>query len=463
LRAATGPLPASYELPRILEVHIDARVVFFSVGLTVLCACISGLLPAYRAAQSDLQTAMRCRGPAISPARHFLRLRQTLVGSEVALSTALVCLAGLLIASLFNLLHVDKGFEEKHAAAIDLDLPDIQYPDAPSRARFFERALAKVSALPGIRSAAIVQGLPLSGESMINGIELENSNADWVDPSNKAPILVNVRFVSPEYFETLGIPVLKGRGIESQDHNRKVAVLSQRLAAKIWPGENVVGKEFKTGSQVGKVQVVGIVGDTYNGRLDEQPTLIVYVPFWIRPPWGPSLVFRTSGALDPLIRSVQHAISSIDPSLPVSEVRTLSELVSAATARRRFQMELATAFGLAALLLTLIGVYGIVSYNVEQRKGELGLRLALGAKQGELVLLMMKDGLIPVLIGLGSGLLFSFAIGGLIRALVFGVPATDPGTLTGVSLLLILTAGIACLVPAIRVITLEPASILQYE
>ncbi|HEX4771176.1 MAG TPA: ABC transporter permease [Bryobacteraceae bacterium] len=453
----------AYELPRILEVHIDARVVLFSVSLTILCACISGLLPAYRAAQSDLQTAMRSRGPAISPVRHSLRLRQTLVGCEVALSTVLVCLAGLLIASLFNLLHVDKGFEEKHATAIDINLPEVRYPDAPSRARFFDQILARVSTLPGIRSAAIVQGLPLTGESMINGIELEGSGNVWFTPSSNAPILVNVRFVSPEYFQTVGIPLLKGRGIEPQDRNRRVAVLSQRLAAKVWPGENVLGKEFKTGSQVGKVKVVGIVRDTYNGRLDDQPTLIVYVPYWIRPPWGASLVFRASGTSDPLIRRVQHAIWSIDPSLPVSEVRTLSELVAAATARRRFQMELATAFGLAALLLTLIGVYGIVAYNVQQRKGELGLRLALGAKRGELVLLMMRYGLMPVLAGLGCGLLVSLAMGSLVRALIFGVTSTDPITLSGVSLLLVLTAGIACLVPAIRVITLEPASILQYE
>ncbi len=453
----------AFELPRILEVHIDTDVVLFSVVLTVLCACISGLLPAYRAAQSDLQTPMRSFGPAVTPGRHSLRLRQALVGSEVALSTVLVCLAGLLISSLFHLLHVEKGFEEEHVTAIDLNLPDVQYPDPHSKARLYERVLARVSALPGIGSAAIVQGLPLTGESMINGIELAGSKADWIDPASKAPVLVNVRFVSPDYFQTLGIPLLKGRRIESKDRNRKVAVLSQRLAAKLWPGQNALGKEFTTGSQVGKVQVVGIVRDTYNGRLDQQPTLIVYVPFWVRPPWGASLVFRATSVSDPVVGLVQHAIWSIDPSLPASEVRTLSEIVSAATARRRFQMELASAFGLAALLLTLVGIYGVVSYNVQQRKGELGLRLALGAKHSELLLMMMKYGLIPVLVGLACGLLFSLAIGGLVRTLIFGVTSTDPVTISGVSLLLILTAAIACLVPASRVVTLQPASILRYE
>jgi len=451
------------ELPRMTEVHIDARVALFSLGLTIFCACISGLLPAYRAAQSDLHEAIRSGGPAVTATHRSLRLRQSLVGCEVAFSTALVFLAALLISSLLNLLHVHKGFEEKRAVAIDLDLPDVQYPDAASRARFFERLLADVRALPGIRSAAIVQGLPLTGESMVNGIELEGSQGDWIDASTRTPVLVNVRFVSPDYFQTLGIRLLKGRSIEPQDRTRKVAVLSERLASKVWPGQNPLGKKFKTGSQVGETQVIGIVGDTYNGRLEEQPTLIVYVPFWIRPPGGATLVFRTAGVPQPLIHSVQRAIWSIDPGISVSEVRTLSELVSAATANRRFQMELASTFGFAALLLAVIGIYGIVSYTVEQRKGEFGLRLALGAQHFQLLPLIMRYGLIPLWLGLGVGFLFALAIGGIARGLLFGVSATDPGILSAVCLLLISTAAIACLVPASRVMRLEPAYILRHE
>ncbi len=453
----------AFDLPRMTEVHIDARVLLFSLGLTILCACISGLLPAYRAARSDLQEAMRVAGPAVTASHRSLRLRQILVGCEVALSTVLVFLAGLLVASLLNLLHVDKGFEEKRATAIDIDLSDTRYPDPASRARFFERALAQVSALPGIQSAAIIQGLPLTGETMVNGIELEGSRTDWIDPSNKAPILVNVRFISPDYFQTLGIPLLKGRSIEPEDRTRKVAVLSERLAAKIWRDQDPLGKKIKTGSQVGEVQVVGIARDTYNGRLDEPPTLIVYVPFWIRPPSSASLVFRTVSTPKPLIGKVQHAVWSIDPSLTVSEVRTLSEIVSAATAQRRFQMQLAATFGLTALSLALIGIYGVVSYSVEQRKAELGLRLALGANYPELLALMMKFGLIPVLLGLGFGLVFSLAIGSLVRGLIFGVSASDPVTMAGVSFLLTVTAAIACLLPASRVVRLEPASILRHE
>jgi predicted permease len=308
-----------------------------------------------------------------------------------------------------------------------------------------------------------VQGLPLTGETMVNGIELPGLKGDWIEASGQTPILVNVRFVSPDYFQTLGIPLRQGRSISPQDRRRKVAVLSERLAARIWPGQDPLGKQFKTGSQVGQAQVVGIVGDTYNGRLDQQPTLVVYVPFWIRPPGAASLVFRTAGNTQPLIQPVQRAIWSIDRSISVSEVRTLTEIVSAATAQRRFQMQLATTFGLAALFLALIGIYGVVSYTVEQRKGELGLRLALGAEHSQLVPLMMQYGLIPVLIGLGLGLLLSLACGGLARSLVYGVSPTDPITLFGVCLLLIFAAAVACLVPASRVIRLDPAAILRHD
>jgi predicted permease len=179
---------SALDLPRIAEVHIDGRVVLFSLALASFCACVSGLLPSCRASQSDLHEAIRSGGPAVTASYAALRMRQTLVACEVALSTALVFLAVLLISSLLNLLRVDKGFEEKRAAAIDLDLPKLQYPDGASRAHFFERVLAQVSTVAGIRSAAIVQGLPLTGETMVNGIELEDAHGGWIEAGNKAPI-----------------------------------------------------------------------------------------------------------------------------------------------------------------------------------------------------------------------------------------------------------------------------------
>ena len=406
---------------------------------------------------------MRASGQAVTATKGALRLRAILVGCEVALSTVLVFLAALLISSLTHLTRVDKGFHEERAIALDLSLPDVRYKDTPARNRFFERALAEARAIPGVRSAAVINALPLTGESQVNGIELEGADKDWIDPASKSQILINVRFVSPEYFETMGIAVLAGRPIEEQDRTRKAAVISARLAEKVWPGQNPIGKKFKTGSMVGEVSVVGVVRDTYNGRLDQQPTMIAYVPFWIRTPDYGSLVVRSSGDVEPVMRALQQAIWRIDASLPVSEVKTMSEVVNESLAQRRFQVRLATAFGAAALLLALIGIYGVVAYNVEQRRVELGLRLALGAEGGELMALILKRGLRPVAAGLFCGLAVSVALGGLVRSLVFGVTTNDPTTMAEVALVLGVTALLACVVPASRAMRMDPAMILRHE
>jgi predicted permease len=454
---------ANVDIPRLDEVHLNGAVVFFSLALTVACVCLFGLLPAYRIARSDLQEAMKATGQSLTANKQSLRLREMLVGCEVALSTVLVFLAGLLSASLLHLTNIDKGFHEERAVAMDLSIPDTRYRDAAAQNRFFERALSELRALPGVRSAAMINALPLRGESQVNGIELAGSNADWIDPASRTQVLINVRFVSDGYFETLGIPLVSGRTIQERDRSQKVTVISERLAAKVWPGQNPIGKKFRTGSQVGEVQVVGVAHDTYNGGLDGQPTLIAYVPYQIRPLSYGSLLVRSASDPASLMREMRGVIWSIDSNLSVSEVRTMSELVDQALARRRFQMRLAAAFGAGALLLALIGIYGVVAYNVEQRRGELGLRLALGAEGSELIGLMLKRGLWPVFAGLACGLMLSIALGAFVRSLVYGVTTSDPFTMFGVVTILGITGFLACLLPASKAARMDPAAILRHE
>lgn len=454
---------AAVRIPRLDEVGLDGHVLLFSVLMTASCTAIFGLFPAYRIVRSDPQEALRAGAHAMTANRQSLRLREVLVGFEVALSTVLLFVAGLLISSLFHLLSVDKGFTEERAIAVDLSLPESQYAIAADRNRFLDRSLADVRAIPGIRSAAMISGLPLTGESYVNGIELDGSGGEWIDPSNRGAVMINVRFISPGYFETLGIGMVTGRGFEPADKERHVTVISERLAAKVWPGQNPIGKKFKTGSQVGQVEVVGVSKDTFNGHLDQDPTLIAYVPYWLRAPSYGSLVIRTSLEPPQLMRAVQRALWSIDSALPVPPLRTMSDLVAEALAQRRFQMRLASAFGAGALLLALIGIYGVVAYNVVQRRTELGLRLALGAKPSELLTLMLRRGLQPALTGLGCGLLASVACGWLVRSLLFGVSAIDPVTITTVTLLLSATAFLACLLPASAASRMDPTTILRYE
>jgi predicted permease len=390
-------------------------------------------------------------------------MRETLVGVEVALSTVLLFLAGLLISSLFHLMSVDKGFQEEGEIAVDLGLPDVHYRAIADRNRFFDKALTRVRELPGVRSAGMVSGLPLTGETMVNGIEPVGSTGNWIGPGTKGTVLINVRFVSPGYLETLAIPVLNGRAIEPQDRERHVAVVSERLAAKVWPGENPIGKKFTTGSKVGQVEVVGVARDTYNGRLEDGPTLIAYVPYWLRGPNYATLVVRTAADPSHFMHTIQRTIWSIDSGIPVPPLRTMSEVVNQALAQRRFQMGMASAFGAAALLLAIVGIYGVVAYNVAQRRTELGLRLALGATRSELLAIVLRRGLWPVLLGLGSGLLLSVTLSQFARSLLFGVTPLDPFTISVVSLILLVAALLASFLPANTAVGIDPVSVLRYE
>jgi putative ABC transport system permease protein len=306
-------------------------------------------------------------------------------------------------------------------------------------------------------------GLPLTGETHVNGIELEASDGNWIAASKTNSILINVRFVSTDYFATLGIPLLKGRAIEPSDMLRQVAVVSERLAAKVWPGKDPLGKKFKTGSRVGQVEVIGVVKDVHNGRLDQDPTLIAYVPYSLRGTSSGSLVVRTAGNPAELMQPIRKAIGSIDSRLPVPPFVSMAELVDKAMSTRRFQMRLSTAFGVGALSLALIGIYGVVAYNIAARRAELGIRLALGARAGELIALMMWRGLRPAFLGLVVGLLASAVCGWLARGLLFGVRAIDPLTLAAAALILGSTACLACLLPASAVTRMDPAKCLRYE
>ncbi len=433
-------------IPRLDEVHISGMVLAFALIATMGCAILFGLIPAYRTA-----------GPKFKATRQSLRLREVLVGSEVGLSTVLVVLAGLLVVSLSNLVHIDKGFHEERAVALD-----VNFPDKKTSSRFFEQALPIMRSLPGVQSAGLIAGLPLTGETHVNGIELAGSNADWIDPASSLRIMINVRFVSDGYFETLEIPLINGRTFTEQDRNRKVTVISRRFAAMVWPGQDPIGKKFKTGSGVDEVQVVGVVSDTYNGRLDAPPTLIAYVPYSIRMPEYASLVVRGANATA-LMRELQQAVRRLDSNLPVAGVRTMSELVDESLSQRRFQVWLAGAFGIAALLLALIGIYGVVAYNAEQRRGELGVRLALGARASQIVSLMLKRGLTPVLVGVACGLAASLALASFVRSLVFGISPSDPELLVAIAFILVATASAACLIPASRVARMNAAAILRHE
>ena len=451
---------APVDLPRLDEVSADSRVLLVAVGLSLACGLLSGLLPARRIAAADPQGVLRAESLALSEGRRALRIREVLVGCEVALSSLLLVLAGLLVSSLLHVLRVDKGFREERAVAVGLQAPHL--PSKPERTGFFERALAEVRALPGVSSAAYVSKLPLTGESNVNQVQLEGADQGAaLDPTSFTQIEINVRFVSAHYFDTLGIPLVRGRDIEPADADRAVALVSERLATKLWPGRDPIGRKFSTGSRVGKVTVIGVVRDVHGSRLEQGTTLMAYVPYWRHGLAYGNIVIRTALPPAAISRQVERRIRAADPGVAMPPLRTMAELVSEAVSQRRFQMELAAGFALSALLMAALGIFGVVSYAVAQRRTEIGIRMALGARLAQVTRLVLGRGLRPVLAGLAAGLAAAIPCGRLVQSLLFGITAADPLTMLGVALVLTAVAVAACLAPALDAARTDAAVVLR--
>lgn len=453
---------APVDLPRMDEVQIDGRVVAFAFGLSLACGLLFGLLPAFRLSSADPQNALRIGAHTIGGSRHGLRLRECLVGAEVSLSTLLLVLAGLLVNSLWHVLRVERGFAADRALEVRVSLPS-RYRDAQDRGRFFDQVADRLRALPGVRAVAVASRVPLTGESNVNHVTLEGSDDGALDPVTRQLVMVNVRFISQDYFIALGIPVLRGRVIEAADRERNVAVVSGRLAEKLWPGQNPLGKVVSSGSGVNRAEVVGVVGDVHSTQLERDPTLLIYVPFWKYAYQVPGLVVRSSTDSVVLPEEVRRTLQSVDSGIPAPRMRTMGELVSESVAARRFQMDVAVAFAVSALLLAALGIYGVVAYGITLRRRELGIRIAIGARVGQVRRLVVWQGLRPVAFGLASGMLVALAAGRLIRSLLFGVNATDRWTLGTIAAVLASIAIIACLMPAHAVARIDPAGVLREE
>jgi putative ABC transport system permease protein len=314
-----------------------------------------------------------------------------------------------------------------------------------------------------VTSAAFVSGLPLAGESQVNSVVLDGAESAAVDPATRDLIMVNVRFVSTDYFRTMGIPLVEGRPLDASDMTRRVAVVSSRLARNGWPGASPLGRSLSTGSGVGSVEVVGVVGDVPNGSIESGPTPIVYVPLRMRGPVSGNIVTRGGGEASALVQGIRQAVRAIDPGVPLTDVRSIEELVSAAVARRRFQVMTAAGFAAGAVLLTLLGIYGVVAYGVAQRRSEMGIRMALGASTVTVTRTVMATGLRPVAAGLLAGVVLAFAGGRFVESLLFGIQPADPVVIGGALGLLAVAAVVATLVPSLSAARVDPLRALRGE
>jgi putative ABC transport system permease protein len=311
-----------------------------------------------------------------------------------------------------------------------------------------------------VQSVGVINRVPLNGESNVNHVSIEGATDGAMDPGTRALVMVNVRFVDDGYFQAMGIPLVRGRRIEAADRERNVAVISERLAPRLWPGQDPIGKMIlNAGSGVDHAEIVGVVGDVHGAQLERDPTMMIYVPFWKQAFQANDLVVRGRAVPE----EVRKAIRAIDPAIPAPRMRTMDEIVSESVATRRFQMRVAAAFAGSALLLAALGIYGVVAYGVALRRRELGIRVALGARSGEVRRLVMWTGMRPVAIGLAAGIAAAIAAGGLLRTLLFGVSATDALTLGAVAACLTLVSMIACLAPAWSASRIEPSRVLREE
>src|SRR5579864_1838671 len=450
---------APVDLPRMDEVHLDARVLFFTLILSIVTGVLFGLFPAWRATSGDPQEAMKSGSRSSTAGRGSGRLRSVLVAVEVGLSAMCLIAGGLLLHSFVNLLHVDRGFDAERIVTVDLNLPQSHYPDLPQRATFVRATLERVESLPGVTSAGVSNRLPLSGEGGNNLLGTEGANV----PLMERP-LADIREVNPGYFRTMGIPLRSGRIFEEADRSRRVGLLSVVTAGRLWPGENPLGKRFRMGAEDSPlIEVAGIVGDVRSVSLNKTPSLTVYVPYWQRFRNQASLAVRTS--IDPWAASsaIRAAIWQVDRELPVPAFRTMEDVVAESVAQRRFQMSVVLLFAAAALLLASLGIYGVVSYSVSQRTNEMGIRMALGAQPGNIRRMVLGQSLLPVCAGLVAGVTASVALGRVLGSLLFGVSAWDPVTITSVLTLLIAVAAMATVPPVRRATRVDPMVALRYE
>jgi putative ABC transport system permease protein len=443
-------------IPRLDEVRVDSTVLVFACGLTIFAGLLFGTLPAWRLSRGDPQEALRGGGRTASEGPGGLRLREGLISLEVGLSAALLIVAGLLTSSLTRLLEVDKGFAADHVLTVDVRPSGSYYAEPLHREKFFERLLAQAGAIPGIQASAVITDLPARGESWNDPIYLEGATR------REERHTVNNRYASPGYFRVMNIPVRRGRAFEEGDRGRSVAVLSEKAANILWPGEaNPVGRLFMGEDDKIKT-LVGIVGDV-RANLQSEPPATAYYPYWQRVPDGVALAVRTAGDPHAIAGALRDALRSEDPQLPVRAIHTMEEMIDGSLAERKFQSTLVMLFAISAMLVASLGIYGVVSYSVTRRRNEIGIRMALGARRSQLLRRVVRQGMVPVVLGLAAGVTAALSLGRIIRGLLFEVQPTDPLTILGVVAALLVVGMLACLIPAIRAARMDALAALRFE
>ena len=459
-------------IPTFMEITLDVQVLAFTFFVSILAGVLAGLIPSVRFTRTDVNEALKqgqSRGSSDSSGN---KTRGLLVVSEVALSLILMIGAGLMVRSLWELQSVKPGFDPSNVLTMTVPLPASKFPSPAGQINFFQEVLQRVNALPGVESAGVVDSLPLSSDG--GSHQPFSIEGRPVVPMSEQPE-VDVRLISPGYLRTMHVPILHGRDFTSDDASGRpgVVLISDSLARRFWPSQDPLGQHLTMTFFPGIVrEVAGVVGDVKLDSLDEtRPVATIYLPLAqiTVPPqstwhsFGMTLAVRTS--LDPTnaISAVTNAVHQVGPDLPVVDVMTMNDVISQSISPQRFILLLLSSFAGLALVLASVGIYSVLSYSVRRRVREIGIRMALGATQSDVLRMVVSDGMKPILLGVAIGIAAALALSRMVASLIFGVRPTDPLTFAAVALLLVVVGIIATIVPAYRATRVEPVRILRDE
>lgn len=450
-------------IPRIEEIGIGGGVLFFTFGVCLVTGILFGVAPAWRAMQVDLNTSLKSGGRSghadggLRVTRH--RLRGLLVVSELALSLMLLIGAGLLIRSFVRLQSVPPGFTTDHVLTMRVSATGPKYRMGYATTQFYNEIGDRISHLPGVVAQGAVSTLPLTG-----AVGWGNINVEGFTPAPGQELQVDLRIASTDYFRTMEIPLRAGRFFSNQDRSdtQQVAIVDDRFARRFWPGSSAVGKHVWFDVKK-PLTVIGVVGTVKQYGLDDEGKIVVYFPHQQQSSSGMYLVARTSSDPAGLSGAIAREIHAVDQSVAVYEVRTMQDRLYSSLARQRFSTTMLGAFALFALILAVVGVYGVMSYLVTQSVHDIGLRVALGAQPGNIVTMIMRQGIELAAFGIGVGLLGAAALTRLMAGLLFGVSATDAATFSAVALGLAVVAMLGSYVPARRASRVDPMVALREE
>jgi predicted permease len=445
-----------------VRLELSVPVLLFTIGLSVLTGVAMGIYPALQSSRADLVDGLKEGGRGTSGSAHQQRFRKVLIGAQVALSVTLLAGAALLITSFIRLSQQNIGFHAEHRWIGFITLPDAQYPDLAARQRFVEKTLAALHNVPAFESSTISADIPLLAAAVSNVLYTRPDGEILPIDKRAAGVLHNI---AANYFKTWGISIMAGREFDQHDtpDRQNVMIISQAGAKKIFGDENPIGKTLLVGSASLPCEIVGIAGDVRSRKVAEPDDVEIYRP-WAQQNFPfPCILIRSQLKPDAVTKLAQSALATVDPGLAIAIPQSMDAIVAQAVGQTRLMMWLLGIFAGVALLLASIGIYGAVAYTVEQRTGEIGVRMALGAQTRDVLRLVVGQGMKPVLIGLAIGITAAFALGRLIASQLYQVSAHNPALLGGATVLLAGTALIACLLPARRATLVDPVQALRTE